>query len=232
MIFGGIDLGKYLTVTAVTRPLTPKVRLDETAVPGMDGAHVRDSGLEPVEISVDCNIIGGTVADVAAVRDAIAAALCGGERKLVLDDAPGRYVMARYKGGSEQSRNAHMPGLTLEFYCADPAAYGQHRTEQVTATQRPVSAGGNYRARPTVTCRPPAGSSWTLTNVTTGRYVRVEAPFSGSQTVVLDMRSERCTVNGADWPVTVESDFFALSGTQNIKTSGGTATLEWEERWL
>ena len=46
------------------------------------------------------------------------------------------------------------------------------------------------------------------------------------------MKTERCTVNGSDWPVTVTSDFFALYDTQELKTSGGTATLEWEERWI
>ncbi|MFR5196059.1 MAG: phage distal tail protein, partial [Eggerthella lenta] len=103
---------------------------------------------------------------------------------------------------------------------------------QVTSTQRSIAAGGNYRAYPKVTCKPPAGSSWTLTNVSSGRFVRVEANFTGAQTVVLDMRAERCTVNGADWPVTITSDFFALDGVQKLKTSGGTAMLEWEERWL
>ena len=232
MIFGGIDLTPYLLVTKVTRPIVPKVRLDETEVPGMDGSHIRATGLEPVEIAVDCNIVGGSLDEVAEARAVLASALSGGEKALVLDDAPERYMLARYMGGAEQGRNAHMPNLTLGFYCADPAAYGQRRFEQVTASQRAVAAGGNYRASPTVTCTPPAGSSWTITNVSTGRFVRVEASFTGAQTVVLDMRAERCTVNGADRPVTVASDFFSLDGVQQIKTSGGTATLEWEERWL
>lgn len=232
MIFGGIDLTPYLLVTKVTRPIVPKVRLDETEVPGMDGSHIRATGLEPVEIAVDCNIVGGSLDEVAEARAVLASALSGGEKALVLDDAPERYMLARYRGGAEQGRNAHMPNLTLAFYCADPAAYGQRRSEQVTASQRAVAAGGNCRAYPTVTCKPPAGSSWTITNVSTGRFVRVEASFTGAQTVVLDMRAERCTVNGADWPVTVASDFFSLDGVQQIKTSGGTATLEWEERWL
>lgn len=232
MIFGGIDLTPYLLVTKVTRPIVPKVRLDETEVPGMDGTHVRATGLEPVEIAVDCNIVGGSLDEVAEARAVLASALSGGQKALVLDDAPERYMLARYRGGAEQGRNAHMPNLTLGFYCADPAAYGQRRSEQVSASQRAVAAGGNHRAYPTVTCRPPAGSSWTITNVSTGRFVRVEASFTGAQTVVLDMRAERCTVNGADWPVTVASDFFSLDGVQQIKTSGGTATLEWEERWL
>ena len=125
MIFGGIDLTPYLLVTKVTRPIVPKVRLDETEVPGMDGTHVRATGLEPVEIAVDCNIVGGSLNEVAEARAVLASALSGGEKALVLDDAPERYMLARYRGGAEQGRNAHMPNLTLAFYCADPAAYGQ-----------------------------------------------------------------------------------------------------------
>ena len=178
MIFGGIDLTPYLLVTKVTRPMVPKVRLEETEVPGMDGSHIRATGLEPVEIAVDCNIVGGSLDEVAEARAVLASALVGGEKALVLDDAPERYMLARYRGGAEQGRNAHMPNLTLGFYCADPAAYGQRRSEQVSASQRAVAAGGNYRAYPTVTCRPPAGSSWTITNVSTGRFVRVEASFT------------------------------------------------------
>ena len=83
-----------------------------------------------------------------------------------------------------------------------------------------------------MTCKPASGSYWTFANVTTGAFVRVEASFTGSQTVVLDMARERCTVNGADHAVTLSSDFFAMEGVQQLKTSSGTATVEWEERWL
>ena len=108
MIFGGIDLTPYLLVTKVTRPIVPKVRLDETEVPGMDGSHIRATGLEPVEIAVDCNIVGGSLDEVAEARAVLASALSGGEKALVLDDAPERYMLARYRGGAEQGRNAHM----------------------------------------------------------------------------------------------------------------------------
>lgn len=232
MIFGGIDLTPYLLVTKVTRPIVPKVRLDETEVPGMDGTHVRATGLEPVEIAVDCNIVGGSLDEVAEARAVLASALSGGEKALVLDDAPERYMLARYRGGGGAgAQRAHAESHARVLLC---------RPRRLRAAALRAGVGiparrrrrGNYRAYPTVTCRPPAGSSWTITNVSTGRFVRVEASFTGAQTVVLDMRAERCTVNGADWPVTVASDFFSLDGVQQIKTSGGTATLEWEERWL
>ncbi|MFR5416785.1 MAG: phage distal tail protein [Collinsella sp.] len=189
--------------------LSPTVRLDETEVPGMDGTHVRATGLEPVEIAVDCNIVGGSLDEVAEARACACLRRCPAARRRLAASTtrlPSATCSRCHRGGAEQGRNAHMPNLTLGFYCADPAAYGQRRSEQVSASQRAVAAGGNYRAYPTVTGRPPAGSSWTITNVSTGRFVRVEASFTGAQTVVLDMRAERCTVNGADWPVTVASD--------------------------
>ena len=71
-----------------------------------------------------------------------------------------------------------------------------------------------------------------LTNVTTGDFVRVDAAFTGSQTVVLDMAKQRCKVNGTDHQVNISSDYFPLDGEQSLKVSSGTATLEWSERWL
>lgn len=233
MIFNGIDLSAYLAVTKVARPVTASRRLEATQVPGMDGAHVADQGLEACEVEVECNILARTVADVADVRRLVSSALhSDSAARLVLDDDPGRALVAWYKGGAEPSRNARKPGMTLTFLCEDPVAYGSPRSASVGTGAAAVDAGGNYRAFPTVTCKPPSGSYWTLFNVTTGEFVRVEAGFTGSQEVVLDMARERCTVNGSDHAVTLDSDFFALDGVEQLKTSGGTATVSWEERWL
>ncbi len=233
MIYGGIDLAQWLAVTGVKRTVTASRRLDKTEVPGMDGAHVADGGLEPVEIKVECSMLARSVPDVSDARRALSAALRSTEAlPLFLDDEPGRYLMAWYEGGAELGRNAHKPGLTLKFLAADPVAYGEKRTASVGTSGALVVAGGTYRACPTVTCKPASGTYWQVTNINTGDFVRVEESFTGSQTVVLDMAKERCTVNGADHAVTLASDFFALDGTQTLKTSSGTATLEWEERWL
>ena len=80
--------------------------------------------------------------------------------------------------------------------------------------------------------RPPAGDSWRITKVSTGDFVEVSADFTGEQEVVLDMSLERCTINGLDSRVEEASDFFTLLGTEELEVSGGTATLEWVERWL
>ncbi len=233
MIYNGIDLAPYLVVTKVTRPVTASRRLEQTQVPGMDGAHVASQGVGTMTVKVECNVLAGPTADVADLLRLLSTALrSDGAAKLFLDDDPGRYLMAWYEGGAELSRNSHKPGLTLSFLASDPIAYGAARSAAVGTSATVVDAGGTYKAKPVATCKPPSGSYWTLFNVTSGEFVRVEASFTGSQTVVLDMERERCTVNGSDHAVTLASDFFALDGVQQLKTSGGTATIEWEERWL
>lgn len=229
--FGGTDLSGLLLVTGVTRLVSPSRRYSQTSVPGMDGSHVSGGALDAYELSVSCVVLADDEAGVEEIRRTLAAALTAGEQKLTL---PGDrlYRMARYEGGSALDGLTRHPAVTLAFLCADPVAYGQKRSDSVSTSAKAVAAGGNYKAYPRVTCKPASGSYWMLTNVTTGEFVRVDASFTGAQTVVLDMKAERCTVNGADRPVTVTSDFFALEGVQQIKASSGTAALEWEERWL
>lgn len=229
--FGGADLSGMLLVTGVTRLVSPSRRYSQTSVPGIDGSHVSGDALDAYDLSVSCVVMADDELGVEEIRRTLATALSAGEQKLTLP-GDGLYRMARYKGGSALDGLTRHPALTLVFLCADPVAYGQGRRDSASTSASRICAGGNYKAYPRVTCKPASGSYWTLTNVTTGEYVRVEAPFTGSQTVVLDMKKERCTVNGVDHPVTVTSDFFALEGTQRIRTSSGTATFEWEERWL
>ncbi len=233
MIFNGNDLSRYLVVESVSRDLLPKRRLETTEVSAMDGAHVADTGLETLEISVTCRLLAESAADVSDCRRLLAHALHSSTAaRLILPDEPDRYYLAWFEGGSAPSGSVRYPQVKLSFLCADPVAYGEAKTATVGTSNTIVSAGGTYKACPVITCKPASGSYWQLTNVTTGDFVRVEAAFTGSQTVVLDMARERCTVNGTDHAVTLTSDFFALDGTQTLKTSSGTASLEWEERWL
>lgn len=230
--FGDYDLGRLLICTGITRQTMPGRNITQTSVPGMDGCHLSEEGLNPLEIEVSCSMWAEDPAEVADARRELASALSGGDKRLVLPDEPGRYYLARFEGGGSWDRLFNSPAATLKFLCADPVAYGAARTATVKTTSTVVDAGGTWKARPVVTAKPAKGDYWTLFNETTGAFVRVEAAFTGAQTVVLDMATERCTVNGSDHPVTLASDFFALDGRQALKCSSGTATLEWAERWI
>lgn len=230
--FDGNDLSPYLLVTDVKRQVVPKRRITQTQVPGMDGALVSSVELDAIEVTVSGCITRRLMYDVTEARKALAACLKSFEpAPLVLPDDPTTYLMALYEGGAELSKPAYVPDVELTFLCANPVSYGQHRSIEVNGTKR-VRVGGSYPARPVVTVKPPSGSQWQITNVGTGEYVRVLSSFNGSQTVVLDMGLERCTINGTDHAVDITSDFFSIDGDALLMVSGGTATVEWDERWL
>lgn len=230
--FDGHDLSPYILVTDVKRQVAPKRRITQTQVPGMDGALVSSVELDAIEVTVSGCITRRLMYDVTEARKALAACLKSSEpAPLVLPDDPTTYLMALYEGGAELSKPAYAPDVELTFLCANPVSYGQHRSIEVNGTKR-VRVGGSYPARPVVTVKPPSGSQWQITNVGTGEYVRVLSSFNGSQTVVLDMGLERCTINGTDHAVDITSDFFSIDGDALLMVSGGTATVEWDERWL
>lgn len=231
--FSGNDIGLCMSVSSVTRNVISERNLEQTTVSGMNGALVKDSGLSPLEITVTGNLWAQKIEEVTRTRRLISAMLMTSEpAKLVLPDERDKYYLAIYQGGAELSRNAHRPSVELTFLCPDPVAFGQSRTQTVTTTQTVVNTGGTYKSYPIVTAKPPSGSSWRITNVSTGDFVLVYATFTGSQTLVLDMEKQRCTINGSDKAVDITSDFFAIEGTQKLQVSGGSATLAWNERWL
>lgn len=231
--FGDNELSLYMTVTNITRSIMPARRLTKTTVPGMDGVLLADEGFDPVEITITANIKARSIREVMEQKRMLARMLYSTTpQKLIMPDDPDTYMLATYTGESELSRASKRPKIEMTFLCADPIAYGRDKSTTVDTTQTTINTGGTYKSWPTITVKPASGSSWRITNVTTGDYVLVYATFTGSQTLVLNMENQRCTINGTDHAVDVSSDFFALDGTQNMKVSSGTATVEWTERWL
>lgn len=233
LVFGGRDLSRLFVVTGVSRPLVAELTVDTVEVPGGDGAHVQGASIGATEVTVSGYIAAESDREVARARRELDRALFSREPlPLQLPDDPDLYLMAIYKGGSAPTRHRSWPTLDLTFTVPDPVAYGRHRTAEVSGTST-VMAGGTYPARPVVTAVPPAGAEyWQITDVGSGRFVRVRASFNGAAAVELDMGLERCRVNGHDHAVDVTSDYFALDGECEIAVSSGTATLEWDERWV
>lgn len=230
--FDGHDLTKYMIVTDVTRHILAKRRIAQTQVPGRDGVFVSSVGLEPLEVTVKGCITRRLMEEVTEARRELSTALKSKEpARLVLPDDPETFLMAIYEGGAVPSRLSHTPDVELTFLCPDPIAHGQRRVAVVSGEAK-INAGGNHPSRPNVTVRPPEGSEWSITNVDTGEFVRVRAAFDGSQTLVVDMDDERCTINGTDSAVDVSSDFFSIDGAATLRVSGGEAAVEWDERWM
>lgn len=231
MIFNGFDFAPYMRCN-MAKPVTPPVQVETAEVPGMDGVLVKRVRLQPLTIPVTARLTASQGDDMATVRHMLAAKLRTTKpAPLHLDDDVAKYYLAILDGETQLDTLWFTGQAELSFLCPDPVAYGDHRKTTVSGTKT-IRPGGNYRAKPVVTVKPPSGSSWTITNVTTGEHVRVEASFTGAQTVIVDMGLERCTVNGSEHPISADSDCFALDGETQLKVSAGTATVEWDERWL
>ncbi len=234
--FGDYDLTNYLAVSSVTRPIMPARRIETTEVPGKDGVYTTIQGLSSLEIVVNAHILRRSLPDVNHLRRILASMMLYEDAQpLRLPDEPWAYHLALYQGGAELTRHVNKPGVKLTFLCTDPIAYGQSRTATVSATSTKVRTGGTYKAYPIVRATPTTGTSyWRIMNVDTGDYVRVDATstFASNTSIVLDMGLQRCTVNGSNHAVTIDSDYFSIEGEVQLMSTNGSATLEWEERWL
>ena len=123
------------------------------------------------------------------------------------------------------------PQATVTFHIGDPDYYGQHRRMDMSGAAS-FAVGGTLPAAPTVTAKPGVCSSWRITNTDTAEFVEVVQPLTASSVVRMDFDKEHVTVNGSVAQLNIMSDFFSVKDRAHIKISSGSATLEWEERWL
>lgn len=232
--FDGRSLTQLVRVFAVSRPLSPKRRYDETEVPGRDGVLVSVDGFEAYEVEVDVMLMASTAFEVEDVRRRLSEALTGCVTgRLVLPASCGISHEAMFVGGVELARIEQYPTCKLKFLVTDPVGRGRSRKAALQTSAATVEVAGTAETWPVITATPRAQGHWTVFNVTTGAFVRVEAAFGGGQKVVVDMEAMRCTVDGADHAVSIDSDFFPLAPGRNVlKVSSGTASMAWEERWL
>ena len=229
MMYNGHDFSPWLDANP-TRPILPTVEVESDDVPGAHGAKLGE-----LSIPVDVRLKASAKDDIAELRHMLAATLWAEEPSpLVLGDDPTRYHLAVLDGDSDLDRLWHTGRTSLLFRACDPIAYG--KTSAIAmATAATANVGGTWKTAPIITARPSNGSGYRITRVETGEYVQVNAPFSGSQTLVIDCGKQHCTISGAsaDSSVALASDYFHLApGINQLSATGGTATVEWTERWL
>jgi predicted phage tail component-like protein len=233
MIFGGVDLGDYLIAAGAVDSLLPPIEAVVQEVPGMDGARYIGRKIGPRTIKM--KVLMRPTADRAGnIRELAAVLLSDEPKRLVLDGDPERSYMAVLSDDSALDSLWRHGGCELTFTCPDPVAYGRRRRATFGSEGR-FRVGGTYPARGVLEVVPASGSAWQVTNVNTGRFVRVEAAFNGSRRLRIDMRAQRCTIDGAaaDGYVTLASDYFDLPpGEAHLSTTNGSSTMTWEDRWL
>mgnify|MGYP003044787410 FL=1 len=233
VIFNGHDLSS-LVYCKINRPLMPPVEASFEAVPGRHGEVFKRSLLKGYDLPVEIWLRSEHRRDVAEIRHQLAAMLWTDEPSpLRLPDDPTRYLMAVVSGDTDLGEiTDDCPQATVTFHVGDPVYYGQKRRVEVSAGNAFVNAGGTWPSSIRVTAKPGAVAKWRITNADTGEFVALEGSFSSSTTIGVDMGAERATINNQNAPVTIDSDFFEISGRTHLVVSSGTAVLEWVVRWL
>lgn len=137
--FGGVDLkGHGLYLTQRTMPALPRTRERTLDIPGRHGKL--DFGVEFAErvISLPCVIRAQTDEEFVAKVRTLAGLFdpTKGVRRLVLDEEPDKFYMARYAGQLSINQVLQWGEFELPMACYDPFAYGTERIyEAVVETQ-------------------------------------------------------------------------------------------------
>lgn len=232
IVFNGHDLSK-LVYCKVRRPIMADVSASFEDAPGRHGEYFKNARRAGYDLQVDMWIRTEHRREVAKARHKLAALLWSDEpAPLYLPDDPTRYLMAIVSGATDLDEiTDDCPQATVTFHIGDPDYYGQHRRMDMSGAAS-FAVGGTLPAALTVTAKPGACSSWRITNTDTAEFVEVVQPLTASSVVRMDFDKEHATVNGSVAQLNIMSDFFSIKDRAHIKISSGSATLEWEERWL
>lgn len=232
VIFNGHDLST-LVYCKVNRPIMADVSALFESIAGRHGELFKAAYRGGYDLPVDMWLRSEHRRDVAEVRHRLAEMLWTDEpAPLYLPDDPTRYLLAIVLGSTDLGEiTDDCPFATVTFHVGDPDYYGRKRRVDASAGTFTVNAGGNLPACLSITAKPGAGSSWSITNLDTGEFVSVAATLTASSVLRVDMALERATVNNQAAPVTINSDFFEINGRTRLQISSG-AVLEWRERWL
>lgn len=123
--FGGIHCSTFGIKSKTKTSMLPETNDREASVPGKDGVWYfgTDYGKRPVE--QECILKGTNRADFLTKVHSISAWLDPkkGEKKLILDEEPDKYCMARVSGSIPLEQLVMAGKFTLPFVLSDPYFY-------------------------------------------------------------------------------------------------------------
>ena len=235
IVYAGHDFSRHCSAEVVARAANTVVA-EALAIPGRAGARLGAGYVPPVDVTVALFMDVGFAADVvelAEIRHTLAHWLCvpgGGE--LVLPDEPEhRYRDALLVDVTNWTGLFSDGRCEATFTLFDPIAYGAERVER----EGSFEVGGTWDTLPRFELTAAAGDAVAVTHVASGRTVRVEHPFDGGESVLIDCADESVTIDGSDARarVALGTDFFALKpGGCELRFSGCQALVtRFCERW-
>ena len=236
--FNGTDLTNRFIVGDQKRPL-PEFRVSTMQVEGADGEVYGGSTIGPRFLSFRVTSVGRTprqVQDDAKFLMALLAVRQPTELSISDERSPGDTQLVRYvvpSGSFDMDEYVRAGSWVLQFIQPDPYLYGHTYTQSVASGSTvEIFVDGNAPAEWTVSAVPNSGATLYTFEYGTKKVV-FDGVFDGAKAISVDSRTGTVRTgavgNGLTNATTIEP---VGPGTVELKSSSGTATFQWRERWL
>lgn len=234
IIYDGVVLSDFFDITELKRQPFPQVSANTLTIPGRAGVRFASSQRGTRTLSMKLSLLshGRDDFSVAARWDEMVDLLIKEEPK-ALELGDGKTIYALPTNASELERLGNRGVSTVTFTAYDPYFYGPSHDVALSSGNNIVIIKGTQAVRPTVSITGTTGAI-TARNVETTERVVTASVSSSSARVVMDMETQRCTVNGSYLAVDMDhTDYWELiPGTNTVYLSGGTGTLTYTEKYL
>ncbi|MBP1950302.1 distal tail protein Dit [Virgibacillus litoralis] len=220
-----------------SKPPFASISRDLLTVPGMDGAYLQSSSIQPLIINQP---VGFTVRDdnhALQLKDELASWLVTDESvELQFDDEPGRIYYAVVQNSIDDfEKFAELRNGTIQFLCLDPYSYGSELTEDFLGNDVvTITNGGTAEADPIFELEVLAPITFAMVSDgeeynLIGRPAKVDQEVIDTKTLLLEERGDTLSTWGAT-PTNVDGTVDGNLGTDGdgiTVPSYGTNTPDW-----
>ncbi|MEY8748941.1 distal tail protein Dit [Alkalicoccobacillus gibsonii] len=231
-----------LVVREVETPLLPSATHRTINVSNMHGAIDVGRKYEPREITVQIGIKGDSYESVRSQARTIAAWLNSDKlEKLVLEDEPDKYYMARIVDDTDLKPLFRYEETSVTFIATNPFAISQKpKTVKLSKNNsKKVTVAGTAETFPVFNILMDAASDNFTISVKNEKYGTVHMKlfdkFIKGEPVVVDCQSGTIRVDNRKANIlSLDSDLATLVNGENTITCSGSGTVEmtYTDRWL
>ena len=190
--------------------------------------------LEPYTRKVKVRILGQSMSESATYRQELIRLLTTESLAVLKFPEEETYELAKLEAFGSDAYFFDMIEVELKFMCPYGCAFRDAVSFYASGANNVINVGGSIQTPPTFVFTPAVTTMGQIANVTTGKTIT----FSGqliTPDIVFDCE-KRTAMQGLTSvrdKIHIESDFFMLSpGANIISVSGGSAIVNWKERWI
>lgn len=241
--FNGTNLTASYKVSGLEEALLPRT-INQAEVPGRDGAVFTGVRLMPKTINLQISVVSRDIATRRTSARALAAMLAVSEPKELRFSIDGSelYYLAIPHSADAGTIWHNATVFNVAFECLDPVAYGEAHTYNIVGGTPTI--GGSYPTCPMFDLTGMRGSTTVLSSggikiaeTTTGKYIIVPVPTTGTHTVSIDCERRVAKVDGSVVCLTLDSDWLYFEPGQSPRFSFSygaynSAKYTYRDRWL